>query len=180
MALSGEPIPVADQVLSTNAVGVFTTSDSVLAYQTAPAGAGSRLTWFSRDGRPVAVVGGSADHADLRLSPDGNQALVSIATSVGDPRDLWRVDLASGSQTRVTSDPADEQVSVWSPDGRRVIFNSRRNGQWDVYQKASNGAGAETVLLADAFDKTPSSAVPAVRVEGPADAGRHVDSAPGW
>ena len=46
-------------------------------------------------------------------------------------------------------------TSVWSPDGNRVVFNAGRKGHFDLYQKASSGAGAEEELLADGLDKYP-------------------------
>ena len=47
--------------------------------------------------------------------------------------------------------------SVWSPDGRRVVFASTTKGHQDLYQKASSGAGPEDVLLASDDDKWPES-----------------------
>ena len=65
--------------------------------------------------------------------------------------------MARGLRTRFTFDAADEQSSVWSPDGSRIVFNSRRKGHMDLYQKASSGAGAEEILLADDLEKSPMS-----------------------
>jgi hypothetical protein len=39
-------------------------------------------------------------------------------------------------------------MAVWSPDGSRIAFSSNRDGgYYDLYQKASSGAGNETELL---------------------------------
>ena len=65
--------------------------------------------------------------------------------------------MARGLKTRFTFDPADNGRSIWSPDGSRLVFNSRRKGHLDLYQKASSGAGAEEVLLEDNLDKFPLS-----------------------
>lgn len=76
----------------------------------------------------------------------------SAEVSLPDPaqrtRDIWLFDVSRGLRTRFTFDPADELASVWSPDGSRIVFNSRRKGHLDLYQKASSGAGSEDVLLA--------------------------------
>src|SRR5262249_18292551 len=59
--------------------------------------------------------------------------------------------------SRFTFDPGIEQSLVWSPDGERVVFNSLRKGRLDLYEKASNGSGTETELLADMSAKVPWS-----------------------
>jgi len=52
-------------------------------------------------------------------------------------------------------DPAEEWAPIWSPDGSRVVFNSRRKAHLDLYEKASSGVGAEVELLADSLNKWP-------------------------
>ena len=65
--------------------------------------------------------------------------------------------MARGLRTRFTFDPAGARESVWSPDCSRIVFNSNRKGHFDLYQKSSNGSGAEEVLLEDIHDKYPES-----------------------
>jgi len=36
--------------------------------------------------------------------------------------DIWLYDMARGLPTRFTSDPAGEYWSVWSKDGKSIIF----------------------------------------------------------
>jgi Tol biopolymer transport system component len=60
---------------------------------------------------------------------------------------LWLFDLPTGSSTRFTFDPADEDSAVWSPDGRRVAFNSAHNGVRDIYEKDIAGTSGPRVLL---------------------------------
>ena len=72
--------------------------------------------------------------------------------------DIWLLDLErDGLPTRFTFDAAADVAPVWSPDGSRVAFGSSRQGNLDLYQKASSGAGAEEVLLADDGDSVPTS-----------------------
>src|ERR1700739_4935134 len=99
----------------------------------------------------------AAAYGSLELSPDGRQASVSIPDESGKGRDLWLYDVARGLRTRFTFDRANALVSIWSPDGSRVAFNSGREGHLDMYQKASSGAGAEEVLVESSLDKYPTS-----------------------
>jgi serine/threonine protein kinase/Tol biopolymer transport system component len=161
LVFTGEAFPVAEEIQTqpgTPPYGVFSASDNgVLAYQTGTAAAGLQLVWFDRTGKQIGVLGDLGRYADLQLSPDGKRASVSIPDQLGKGRDIWLYDVARGLRTRFTFDPADEFTSVWSPDGSRVVFNSRRKGHLDLFQKASSGAGTEEVLLEDNVDKYPES-----------------------
>jgi Tol biopolymer transport system component/tRNA A-37 threonylcarbamoyl transferase component Bud32 len=162
METTGEAVPVAEQIqraLGSGNAGVFSASESgLLAFQEgAGAGGGNRLTWFDRTGKQISVLGAPAAYGDLELSPDGQRASVSIPDQAGRARDIWVYDVARSLRTRFTFAPADELSSIWSPDGSRLIFNSRRKGHQDLYQKAASGAGVEEVLFEDNLDKTPRS-----------------------
>jgi hypothetical protein len=161
LVFTGEAFPVAEEIQTQPGnppYGVFSASDNgVLAYQTGTVAAGSQLIWFDRTGKQIGVLGDSARYADLELSPDGKRASVSIPDQGGKGRDIWLYDVARGLRTRFTFDPADELESIWSPDGSRVVFNSRRKGHLDLFQKTSSGAGTEEVQLEDNVDKYPES-----------------------
>jgi Tol biopolymer transport system component len=166
LELSGDAVPVAEGVTmggASGAAGAFSISDSgVLAYQTGPAeaagfaGVVTQFAWFDRSGREIGVVGDEARYGDIELAPDGRRVAVSVFDRVRRARDVFVVDAASGLRTRLTFDPADEYSAIWSPDGSRLLFNSRRKGHLDLYEKVSTGAGAETELLTDDRDKYPT------------------------
>src|SRR4029079_2982873 len=63
--------------------------------------------------------------------------------------DLWVYDLARGSSTRFTSDPATDWIGVWSRDGQSIAFSSDRSGNGtsdDLYLEPADGAVQETLL----------------------------------
>jgi Tol biopolymer transport system component len=49
--------------------------------------------------------------------------------------------------TRFTFDPAIDISAIWTPDGSHIIFASNRSGKFELYQKASTGAGVDELLL---------------------------------
>jgi Tol biopolymer transport system component len=115
-----------------------------------------RLAWFDRAGTIQGTIGDAARYSDLELSPDGKRATVNVVDPTQNTRDIWVIDLARGLRSRFTFDPSDELASVWSPDASRIVFNSRRQGQFDLYQRGSAGADAEQPLFADDADKYPT------------------------
>ena len=128
--------------------GFFAVSENgLLAYQPGEESTGSKLTWFDRSGKRLGAIGGAAAYYDVQLSPDGGR----LASAMGDPNsEIWVDDLARGVRMRLTFDPAtDKGMPVWSPDGAWILFATLRGGkaQLGIYQKASNGAGAEELLL---------------------------------
>ncbi len=58
-------------------------------------------------------------------------------------------ELARGVRMRLTNNPGtDHGVLVWSPDGSRILFSALRGkARLGIYQKPSNGAGGEELLL---------------------------------
>jgi serine/threonine protein kinase/dipeptidyl aminopeptidase/acylaminoacyl peptidase len=161
LTLAAGAFPIAESIQTQGNYppsGVFSASENgVLTYQAGAATASSQLVWFDRVGKQIGVLGDAAPYGDLKLSPDGKQALDSIAGEAGKGRDIWLYDVARGLRTRFTFDAANNLESIWSPDGSRVVFDSDRKGHLDLYQKASSGAGPEEVLLQDNLDKYPES-----------------------
>lgn len=169
LELSGDAVPIAERVITggqTGTAGGFSVSETgALAYQTGSTEVGgqrvlTQLVWFDRSGTQIGVLGDRARSGDLELAPDGRRVAASLFDPAQRARDIWLFDVARGLRTRFTFDAGDETTLVWSPDGSRVVFNARRKGPLDLYQKASSGAGAEEELLTDGLDKYPMGWTP--------------------
>ena len=138
LTITGSPVPVVEGVL-TKALGaaVFAVASSgSLVYLQAASGSGARreLIWVERDGSEKHV--GFADGAPIwpRLSPDGTRAAFLSAS------DVWVVDLARGTPSRVTN-TGDVAFVLWHPDGRRVLFTSAREGERRLFLQSADGTG---------------------------------------
>jgi Tol biopolymer transport system component len=60
------------------------------------------------------------------------------------------------SLTRITSDGRGNLSPVWSPDGTRFAFNSKANGNWDVYTMAIDGSDVRQITTDPANDLAPA------------------------
>ena len=157
----GEAFPLAEQVQHAPrglTAGVFSASENgILAYQMGKSMGNSQLAWFDRSGVQLGVLGDQALYSNPRLSPDGKMATVSVIDPESGRPDIWLYDVARARRTRLTFDSSEERALAWSHDGSRIAFSSNRKGHFDIYQKASSGAGSDELLLESEFDKQPSS-----------------------
>jgi len=117
----------------------------------------SQLVWVDRAGKKLGAVGDLADLGNLELSPDAKQVAVAVLNDATGRRDLWLYDVATGRRTRLDENVADENWLIWSPDGRRVVFNSQRTRGLDLYQTVSHAGERQELLLADDDGKWPVS-----------------------
>ena len=147
MTLSGEPIAIADGIDSfTNSLhGLFSVSDTGTLVYRAGTGSQTVLTWLDQQGNPAGTLGDPGDYANPAISPDGTRVAVAMGPVAS--RDIWILDVARGTSTRLTFDPARDDYPGWSPDGKNIAFSSNRGGPMDVYIKPSDGSGEEKLLL---------------------------------
>jgi dipeptidyl aminopeptidase/acylaminoacyl peptidase len=150
LQLTGDAVPVADPVQEGRSVakGVFSASENgLLTYMEGTGGVDRQLQWFDRGGKQMGAVQGEDAYAGVRLSPDGKR-IAYYLDSAG--YDIWSYDTARGVKTALTFGSGSAQGNlypVWSPDGRRIVYASYRNGKYGLYLKASDGSGTEEPIL---------------------------------
>jgi len=145
LALKGEGIPIAESVKRTGRFeAAFTVSrNGLLLYQS---GGGSELTelrFMDRSGRDGEVAGKPADYYAPRLSHDGTRIAASILDPGTQKNDIWVLDIARGTNTKLTFDPENDRTAVWSLDDRKIYFQGVRQGRGDVFVKSSSGTGSD-------------------------------------
>ena len=160
LELSGEPVPVTDQVGSFAAAtaGLFSVSEAgVLAYRVGPGGDQRVLTWFDPDGKPLGTAGEKGSYMRPAISPDGMRIAVTVFERENGNSNIWVMDLGSGRSTKITFNAGRNDYPVWSPDGKTIAFASNRSGHLDIYEKNADGSGEEKALLSSDEDKQPTS-----------------------
>jgi len=157
LEVSGEAFPVAEHVAADSIFGaaIFTVSgNGALIFRNGQGGGNTQLQWFDRTGKPLTVAGPPGDYLNPELSPDGTKVAFQ-RRNVQRDFDIWLLDLARGTSSRLTFGHSDETMPVWSPDGSRIVFASRRDGAFGLYQKLTNGTGNEELLFQTAADVIP-------------------------
>jgi TolB protein len=80
-------------------------------------------------------------------SPDGSKLAITLGGSSGN-LDIYILDLATQSLTRVTDDPAIDTEPAWSADGQTIYFTSDRSGAPQIFAvPAQAGARARRVTF---------------------------------
>ncbi len=111
-----------------------------------------RLVWVDRQGREEPLAAEAARYTRPQLSPDGSRLAVDITDS--DNSDIWIYDLARKTFSRLTFDPARDELPVWTPDNLRVIFSSTRGGgAFNLFWKAADGTGQVERLTTSTNDQ---------------------------
>jgi serine/threonine protein kinase len=157
LRLVGEPVPIAEQVaFDANHLGFSASENGALAYRTAASASNLQLVWLDRTGKLIEPVGVPGGYLGPDVSPDGKRIVIHRHDGKGG--DVWLLEASGGKTSRLTFDASQENSQpIWSPDGSRIVFGSRRNGRWGLYSKASNGLGSEELLVESDALKTPMS-----------------------
>jgi len=103
-----------------------------------------RLLWIDRSGKKTPVIDDVREFSFVRLSPNGRQAAVTIGT--GTKRDIWTLDLAGGTLTRLTT-TGTARNPMWSSDGRRIFYVSTQSGRAGLWWQAADGSGAPQLAV---------------------------------
>ena len=158
----GDPVTVVDRVMMkpTGAANYAVSRAGTLVYigaglseMTAP----RALLWVDRKGHEEPTGAPLRAYGTPRLSPDGTRVAAEI---YGQSTDIWIWDFARETLRRLTFDPSGNGMSVWTPDGRQIIFESGRAGMPSVYKQAADGTGTVDRLSTSATPQWSTSITP--------------------
>jgi eukaryotic-like serine/threonine-protein kinase len=145
LEFTGDAVPIADRVedVAVRVQGSFSTSDNGALAYLETTDANRQLIWYDRSGKKIGALPGADTYDDIRLSPDGKELAFTLTSNT---TDIWLYDLARGVKTRFTFGSGHE-APVWSPDGRYLAYTAIHNGEFGIYEKPADGAGAEKALV---------------------------------
>ncbi len=161
LSVRGAPVTIVEGVTALSAQGVsyFAVSDSgTLAFLPGAGDAGTRLVWVDFAGQATPLEEPWSAHLMPRVSPSGSSVALTVGSALG-LRVIETLDIERGSKRRLTFEGSNA-LPVWSPDGRRIVFSSSRDGGWNLYSRAADGSDEATLLLAGEYELWPHSFSP--------------------
>jgi Tol biopolymer transport system component len=133
-------------------VGYYTFSDSSLfVFRAVEGEASSTLEWRDRKGASQPLPESPHRWEGFALSPDGKFVAGSIRENSSIPgsihSDIWVYDLERRTLSRLTFEGSNTSP-VWTPDGRRVAYDSFHEGKHGIYLVAADKSGPPELFLA--------------------------------
>jgi Tol biopolymer transport system component/cytosine/adenosine deaminase-related metal-dependent hydrolase len=85
---------------------------------------------------PGGTVGiGQGTNISAQVSPDGRLVAFDLGTAI------WTVPVTGGAARRLTGDDVDATQPSWSPDGRTLVCQAYRDGNYHLYTLRPDGSG---------------------------------------
>jgi serine/threonine-protein kinase len=165
LKVTGGPVPVLEGVqraaVGTTAAAFFAVSENGSLFWI-PGGttvATHVLALADRAGSQRILPLPPAEYEMPRISPDGKQLAVEI---MGADVNIWIYDLDGHTSIRRLTNAGKNQDPAWTPDGKRIVYRSDREGGEGLFWQAADGSGvAERLTKVDKvayhapFDWTP-------------------------
>jgi serine/threonine-protein kinase len=81
----------------------------------------------------------------VEISPDGTRAALKIHSEAGE--DIWVKELDRGPLSRLTFHEDVDRRPRWSVDGERILFNTDRGENRDLWERQADGTGSPELVL---------------------------------
>jgi len=153
LEVSGTPVPILDGVRAGRSAQYAISTDGTLMYAAGGDENQGRLVWVDRQRNIEPLPFPPALYRKFEISPSGQQL------AIGTPGVMWDIsifDLESGTSRRLTLE-GNNDTPIWTPDGKRVTFNSDRSGSINIYWKVADGSGDAEQLTSNQNTKYPNS-----------------------
>jgi len=158
LTTTGAAVPVVEGVLQSAVTGVaqygFSITGSLVYVSGGLQSAQSRLVWVSRNGVEKPLAAPSHTFLGPRLSPDGRRLAVGITEQ---DSQIWLYDLTRDTMTRLTFEGDTNLAPLWTPDGKRIAFNSNKEGPLNIFWQLADGSGGLERLNPSEYINVPSS-----------------------
>jgi Tol biopolymer transport system component len=163
LEVTGAPVPVLVGVLQNASEGdaeFAFSQNGTFVFQPGgvegETGSPRTLVWVDRNGTETPLPAPPRPYDDPRLSPDGQRVVLRLAEATSD---VWVYDIARSTLARLTFEGW-ARFPLWTPDGKRIVYGSRKPEATGLYWKSADGSGPEEPLLKTETEAFPSSISP--------------------
>jgi serine/threonine-protein kinase len=143
LQLTGSPVPVLET--SSGDFGWFAYRGGTLIYQSVSQGGSNVPALVNRRGERRLLPGlpERQSYGFPAVAPDGRKIALRMHPAGGgeSQMDIWAYELPAGPLTRLTFEGRDDDPS-WTPDGKRILFDSDRGGDNALWWTPWDGSGA--------------------------------------
>jgi serine/threonine-protein kinase len=112
------------------------------------------LVWVNRNGAEQPLSAPGRAYLNPRLSPDGRRVAVVIAEQ---ETQVWLYDLPRETLTPFTFEGNYNTMAVWTPNGKRIAFESNKEGPLNIFWQMADGSGGLERLTTDENIQVPYS-----------------------
>jgi eukaryotic-like serine/threonine-protein kinase len=158
LKVTGKSAPVVEGVLQSPSTGdaqySFSATGSLAYVSGGVQSAQNKLVWVSRSGAEQLVAAPVHTYLGPRLSPDGRRVAVQVTES---DSQIWLYDLSREALTRLTFEGSSNQAPSWTPDGKRIAFQSNKEGPLNIFWQLADGSGGLERLTTNEDTQIPGS-----------------------
>jgi len=161
LTVTGAAVPIVEGLLHSTTSGAAQYSISgtgTLVYISGASYSDQRkLVWVNRRGEAQVLAAPARAYVFPRFSPNGKQVGVAITEQESQ---VWLYDLSRETLTRFTFDGTLNLNTVWTPDSKRIVFQSNKSGPPNLYWQHADGSGGLERLTNSEFVHFPMSMSP--------------------
>jgi len=158
LEVMGTPVPVVEGVMqsiaSGNAQYSLSSTGSLIYVSGSIQAAQRKLVWVSRNGTEQPLAAPARAYFRPRVSPDGRRVAVAVVES---ENQVWLYDLSRDTLTRFTFEGNSNGIPSWTPDGKRIAFQSNKEGPPNLFWQQADGSGGLERLGTSDFNQSPVS-----------------------
>jgi serine/threonine protein kinase len=151
LMLRGDAVPITEDLgfnPPTGYAAFACSNEGTLLYRGGAVPSFNQLVLIDRSGKVLQkLTPANASVGEPALSPDGRRVAYTAYDPAAKRTDVWVVDLARGTTTRLTFEHGDSANPRWSPDGTRIAYTFQTTAQdGAIMQRLASGAGAPVAI----------------------------------
>jgi TolB protein len=82
-------------------------------------------------------------------SPDSKKIALTLVQDGGANHEIFAIDADGSNAANLTNHPSFDADASWSPDGKRILFTSNRNGAFRLFVMDADGANVRQISEVD-------------------------------